>query len=208
MRIFIAGQKAFGDQVYKLCKARGHEIAGVSAPPFGGDGTKLDRLRADAEADGVPWIEAGTLNAKTLPDDVDLICAAHSHDFIGAKTREKAKLGAIGYHPSLLPLHRGRDAIIWTLHMGEKVTGGTIYWMNDVMDGGDIAAQEHIFIPPGATAGDLWRDQLFPLGLKLYEKVLADLEQGLIVREPQNHDLATWEPSWDRPPLKRPDPEG
>jgi hypothetical protein len=28
------------------------------------------------------------------------------------------------------------------------------------------------------------------------------------VRQPQNHDLATWEPSWDRPPLKRPDPEG
>ena len=95
MRIFIAGQKAFGDQVYKLCKARGHEIAGVSAPPFGGDGKKPDRLRADAEADGVPWIEAGTLNANTLPDNVDLICAAHSHDFIGAKTRDKARLGAI-----------------------------------------------------------------------------------------------------------------
>ena len=155
------------------------------------------------DEDGVPWIEAGKLNAGTLPDGVDLICAAHSHDFIGRKTRERARLGAIGYHPSLLPLHRGRDAIVWTLHMGERVTGGTIYWMNDIMDGGDIAAQEHIFIPPGATPGDLWRDQLFPLGLKLYEKVLADLEQGVIVRQPQNHDLATWEPSWDRPPLKR-----
>ncbi|MEM9685076.1 MAG: formyltransferase family protein, partial [Pseudomonadota bacterium] len=126
MRIFIAGQKAFGDQVYKLCVTRGHNIAGVSAPAFAGDGEKPDRLRASAEKDDVPWLEAGTLNADTLPDDVDLICAAHSHDFIGRKTREKARLGAIGYHPSLLPLHRGRDAIIWTLHMGEKVTGGTV----------------------------------------------------------------------------------
>jgi methionyl-tRNA formyltransferase len=208
MRIFIAGQKAFGVEVYKLCVARGHEIAGVSAPRLAGDGDKPDRLRAAAEKDGVPWIEAGKLNADSLPDGVDLICAAHSHDFIGRKTRERARLGAIGYHPSLLPLHRGRDAIVWTLHMGEKVTGGTIYWMNDIMDGGDIAAQEHIFVPPGATAGDLWRDQLFPLGLKLYERVLEDLERGIIVRQPQNHDLATWEPSWDRPPLKRPDPEG
>jgi methionyl-tRNA formyltransferase len=208
MRIFIAGQKAFGVEVYKLCVARGHEIAGVSAPRLAGDGDKPDRLRAAAEKDGVPWIEAGKLNADSLPDGVDLICAAHSHDFTGRKTRERARLGAIGYHPSLLPLHRGRDAIVWTLHMGEKVTGGTIYWMNDIMDGGDIAAQEHIFVPPGATAGDLWREQLFPLGLKLYERVLEDLERGIIVRQPQNHDLATWEPSWDRPPLKRPDPEG
>ena len=53
-----------------------------------------------------------------------------------------------------------------------------------------------------------WRDQLFPLGLKLYERVLSDLERGIVVRQPQNHALATWEPSWERPPLKRPDPEG
>jgi hypothetical protein len=36
--------------------------------------------------------------------------------------------------------------------------------------------------------------------------VLSDLEQGIVVRQPQNHELATWEPSWERPPLKRPDP--
>ena len=207
MRIYIAGQKVLGQQVYDLCVKRGHEIAGVSAPAHAGDGEKPDRLRAAAEADGVLWLESGKLNADTLPDGVDLIVAAHSHDFIGKKTREKARLGAIGYHPSLLPLHRGRDAIIWTIHMGEKVTGGTVYWMNDVMDGGDIAAQEHCFVPPGISAGDLWRETLHPLGLKLYEKVLGDLEQGIEIREKQNHDLATWEPSWNRPKLKRPDPE-
>ncbi len=207
MRIYIAGQKVLGQQVYDLCVKRGHEIAGVSAPAHAGDGEKPDRLRAAAEADGVPWLESGKLNADTLPDGVDLIVAAHSHDFIGKKTREKARLGAIGYHPSLLPLHRGRDAIIWTIHMGEKVAGGTVYWMNDVMDGGDIAAQEHCFVRPGITAGELWRETLHPLGLKLYEKVLSDLEQGIEIREPQDHDLATWEPSWNRPKLKRPDPE-
>lgn len=206
MRIYIAGQKALGHKVYELCTSRGHEIAGVSAPAFGGDGEKPDRLRAAAEADGVPWLESGKLKADTLPDGVDIIVAAHSHDFIGAKTRDRAKLGAIGYHPSLLPLHRGRDAIIWTLHMGEKVTGGTVYWMNDVMDGGDIAAQEHCFVRPGITAGEIWRETLFPLGLKLYEQVLSDLEQDNVVRIPQDHDLATWEPSWSRPKLKRPDP--
>jgi len=76
-----------------------------------------------------------------LPGGVDLILYAHSHDFIGAATRGKTRLGAMGYHPSLLPLHRGRDAVCWTLRMGDKVAGGSVYWLTDVVDGGPIAAQ-------------------------------------------------------------------
>jgi hypothetical protein len=33
--------------------------------------------------------------------------------------------------------------------MGDAVTGGTVYWLNDAVDGGPIAAQEHVFIVPG-----------------------------------------------------------
>ena len=49
--------------------------------------------------------------------------AAHSHDFIGRKTRALSRLGALGYHPSLLPLHRGRDAIRWAVHMRVRCLG-------------------------------------------------------------------------------------
>jgi hypothetical protein len=46
---------------------------------------------------------------------------------------------------------------------------------------------------------------LFPLGLRLISRVLADLSTGRKVAVPQDETLATWEPSWDRPPIFRPE---
>lgn len=208
MRVFLSGQKAFGADVFRLAWSMPViEIVGVSSPAFAGCGVKPDRLRAQADLRGVPWVQAGRLNAETLPDDVDLIVAAHSHDFIGRKTRLRARLGGIGYHPSLLPRHRGRDAIRWTVHMGDPITGGTVYWLSDRVDGGDIAAQDFVFVDPNETADSLWREKLAPLGVSLMQATLEDLIAGVMRREPQDEAFATWEPSWNRAPLARPDLE-
>jgi methionyl-tRNA formyltransferase len=207
MKIYLAGQKAFGAAVFELMSAAGHEIVQVSAPTMASNGLLPDRLRDAAGKAGVPWLEAGRLTALNFPDGVDLIVCAHSHDFIGRKTRAKARLGAVGYHPSLLPRHRGRDAVRWAIHMGDAVTGGTVYWLNDNVDAGDIAAQEHVFIARDDTPETLWRRALMPLGVKLLGRVVRDVASGLIVRRPQDAEFATWEPSWSRAPVARPDLE-
>jgi methionyl-tRNA formyltransferase len=216
VRLYISGRKLFGQAVYELAKERGHEIVGVCSPAFRGEFTDIrlafssgdewhDRLRMVAEKDDVPWMEAGNLRAETLPDGVDLIIAAHSFDFIGERTLRRAALGGVGYHPSLLPRHRGRDAIRWALHMGDPVTGGTVYWLSKHVDCGPIAAQSWCWIRPGDTPEKLWRRGLFPLGLRLFGRVLDDVDDNVLVRVPQVGAVATWEPSWDRPPLYRPD---
>jgi methionyl-tRNA formyltransferase len=104
-----------------------------------------------------------------------------------------------------LPLHRGRDAVRWAIHAGDKVTGGSIYWLTDNVDCGPLAAQVHVLIRPDDTPEELWRRDLFPLGVRLFERVLADLSAGRIVRIRQRPDCATWEPSFTRPPIYRPD---
>ena len=205
MRIFIAGQKLFGAGVLKLCIDRGHEVVGVSSPALSTDLLRADRLRAAAEQSGIRWQPAGGLRADRLPDGTDLVISAHSHEFIGRPTRLKARLGAIGYHPSLLPIHRGRDAVRWTIRLRERITGGSIYWLGDAVDAGDIAAQEHVMVRPGDTDEELWRRELYPLGLYLFDRVLADLEAGRIVRAPQVEELSTWEPSIGRAPIFRPE---
>ncbi len=43
------------------------------------------------------------------------------------------------------------------------------------------------------------------MGLRLIARVLADLAAGVRVAIPQEEAAATWEPSWSRPPLRRPD---
>lgn len=199
MKVFLCGTRYFGQQVFEAITAAGHEVIGVSAP-IG------DRLHRAAVSAGVPHvITAGTLSADTMPEGADLIVAAHSHDFIGAATLRKTVLGGIGYHPSLLPLHRGRDAIRWAIRMGDRVTGGSIYWLSRNVDGGPIAAQDWCFIPPGADPGELWREVLQPMGLRLILRTLDDLSRGVVVAVPQDERLATWEPSLDQPPIFRPD---
>lgn len=206
MRLYVCGQRAFGAAVFRMCIEQGHEVVGVSAPLTSSrDDRRPDKLRSAADLVGIPVLPAGMLNAENLPEGVDLVIAAHSHDFIGRKTRLKARIGAIGYHPSLLPLHRGRDAVRWAVKMGDRVTGGSVYWLSDNIDAGDPAAQDYCLVEPGTTPEDLWRDHLFPMGVELFRHVLADLSRGTIVAVPQNEALSTWEPSWDRPPLRRPD---
>ena len=204
MRILIAGQKWFGAQAFIALRAvPGVEVAAVCAPT---GGPVADRLFGQADLRGVPVIKAGTLSAKTMPEGVDLIVAAHSHDFIGERTRMRAKWGAIGYHPSLLPLHRGRDAVRWAVRMRERVTGGSVYRLSNRMDGGDVLAQRHVFIGPEDTAEELWRRDLAPLGVELLARVVGRFaSDGYVHGAAQDEALATWEPSIDRPPAFRPD---
>jgi len=206
MRVLIAGQKEFGAAVYRMLRDEKCDVVAASAPLLRADGG-VDRLRWEAERDEVPCVEAGRLRAGVVPPDTDLIVAAHSFDFIGAKTRARARLGAIGYHPSLLPRHRGRDAVRWAVHMREAVTGGTVFWLGDAIDAGDVAAQRHVFIDPDEDAGELWRAKLMPLGVELLRQTIRDLMSGLVRRAPQDHRLASWEPSWERAPAFRPELE-
>lgn len=194
MNIYICGQKHFGAEVFTALSNAGHTIVGVSSPALSGDGGD-DRLKAVAEAAGVKWMKSGLLNENTIPDNVDLIVTAHSHDFVRLPVRNKTTHGAIGYHPSLLPIHRGKDAIIWTIQMGDKVTGGSVYWLDEVMDGGPIAAQEHVFVKPGDTPELLWKRDLAPLGIRLLGEVCDDIAQGKIIKKVQDESIATSEPS-------------
>ncbi|GAA5482073.1 formyltransferase family protein [Haloferula sargassicola] len=196
MNVIVAGQKHFAHEVAEMIARRpGWQIVGVSCP-VGGD--RPDRLAEFAQNRGIPVIPSGSFTAaaaRAVAPDLDLIVCAHCHDFIGERLRSTARLGALGYHPSLLPLHRGRSAIEWAIRMRERVTGGTVYWMDDVADGGPIAAQRHVFIRPDDDAATLWRRDLAPLGLELLGEVFDQLDAGTLAAIPQSAELATWEPS-------------
>ena len=197
MDIFVIGQKTFGARVAEMIQmihSTMHHLVGACAPA-----DERDPLRSFVMDRGLVWVPS--LDADLVPE-CDLIVLAHAHVFVSAEVRGRARHGTIGYHPSLLPLHRGRDAIRWAIHMGERVTGGTAYWVDDGVDTGPIAAQRHVLIRPDDTASSLWSRELFPLGLELLQDVIDRVEAGTALREPQDNLLATWEPSWQRSPLR------
>jgi len=198
MRVIIAGQKSFGAAVLDAVADAGHDVAEVWAPS-GQDALARLALRRGL----VPYVGAGHEHVAELK--ADLVVCAHSHAFVGRRTRNATKLGAIGYHPSLLPRHRGRDAVRWTTHMGDPVAGGSVYWLTDSVDGGPLADQRHCLVRPRDTASELWRRELFPLGVSMLVDVLTALDHGVVRKVEQDEACATWEPAFDVPPLHRPE---
>ena len=194
LKIILCGQKSFAVAIYNMIKEKeGVEIIAVYAPP----GDKLYELSGKLAR------PSGTLHSVDMPKDCDLLIAAHAHDFISKPVRNQLRIGAIGYHPSLLPKHRGKDAIKWAVKMEEKITGGTVYWMNDIVDGGQIAAQDWCWIRKDDNASTLWSRELFPMGVRLLSKVIDDILEGCIIRIDQDASLATWEPALGVQPLPR-----
>lgn len=195
MRIVIVGQAWFGAEALHLCLHRGDHVVKVLVPASAGE--EFDRLYAAAQQAGVSAKYCGRrVSAADIPSGVDLILAAHAQAFIDDGARGATRLGALGYHPSLLPRHRGRDAVRWTIHMGDPIAGGTVYWMDDGADTGPIAGQDWCHVLPGESPAELWRRALAPMGLRLIDRALSSLDQDLIPARPQDEACATWEPAF------------
>jgi methionyl-tRNA formyltransferase len=157
-----------------------------------------DRLAAAARAAGIEvTVQANPklVVAAEIAEATDLIVTAHSHARIAREALAAAKLGGIGYHPSLLPRHRGIAAIEWTIKEGDPIAGGTVYHLADRMDAGAIAAQEWVFVKKGETARELWERALAPLGQKLLGEVIDYAKtHKTLPATPQDEQFATLAP--------------
>jgi methionyl-tRNA formyltransferase len=193
MRITLVGSRHFGVTTFNMLRQHEVEIARVVVHD------SEDRLAAAAKAAGIDVVVQANpklVAASEIAPDSDLIVTAHSHARITREALAAARLGGIGYHPSLLPRHRGIAAIEWTIKEGDPIAGGTIYHLADRMDAGAIAAQEWVFVKKGETARELWERALAPLGQKLLGEVIdyAKVHKTLPAR-PQDEQFATLAPS-------------
>jgi methionyl-tRNA formyltransferase len=125
---------------------------------------------------------------------VDLLLLAGATRIIPRAEYTRYPLGALCFHPSLLPRHRGRDAVYWTLAHGDPETGVTWFWLDDGLDTGPIAAQAVIPTPPHISRGALYYGHLVPLGASLLDDVLAALACGERPATPQDETRASYEP--------------
>ena len=193
MRITLVGSRHFGVTTFNMLREHGVEIARIVVHDA------EDRLAAAAKAAGIEVVvqaDPKFVTAAEIAPNTDLIVTAHSHARITREALAAAKLGGIGYHPSLLPRHRGIAAIEWTIKEGDPIAGGTIYHLADRMDAGAIAAQEWVFVKKGETARELWERALAPLGQKLLGEVIdyAKVHKTLPAK-PQDEQFATLAPS-------------
>jgi methionyl-tRNA formyltransferase len=192
MKCTLVGSRFFGAKVFEVLCADGAEIACVVAPA--GD----DRLALAAQAAGVPvhvLENPKRVPAVAIADGTELIVAAHTHARVSQEALARSRLGGVGYHPSLLPRHRGIAAVEWTIMQGDPIAGGSVYHLAETMDGGAIAAQDWCFVVKGETARELWERALAPMGLKLLARVVRYARQhGEVPAQPQDERFATQAP--------------
>jgi methionyl-tRNA formyltransferase len=194
MRITLVGSRHFGVTTFNTLRQHGVDIIRVVvADPE-------DRLATAARAAGIEvtvQADPRLVVAREIAGDTDLIVTAHSHARIAKEALATAKLGGIGYHPSLLPRHRGIAAVEWTIRKGDPIAGGTVYHLADRMDAGAIAAQEWVFVKKGETARELWERALAPLGQKLLGEVIDYAKtHKTLPATPQDEQFATLAPKF------------
>lgn len=193
MKLAIVGSRYFGATVFEaLRKEAGVEVVGVVAPQAD------DRLANAARSAGVPLhmlANPKLVPAEAIPEGTDLIVAAHTHARVSNEALARARLRGVGYHPSLLPRHRGIAAVEWTILEGDPIAGGSVYHLADGWDAGALAAQDWCFVARGDSARDLWERELAPMGLRLLAQVVHHArEQGALPAKVQDPRFATKAP--------------
>ena len=196
LKITLVGSRFFGAAVLDKLVDLDVTVLQVVAP------ASDDRLLLRAQALKLPAIvqhDPKHVPANEIADGTELVVAAHTHARVDADALAKARLGGIGYHPSLLPRHRGIAAIEWTVRCNDAIAGGSIYHLADRMDAGAIAAQDWCFVKPGETARELWERALAPMGIRLLAQVVDGASKsGVLPAQVQDEQFATQAPKLPR----------
>src|SRR5574340_1827882 len=169
MKVTLVGSRYFGAAMFDALRKDGTEVVRVVAPAAD------DRLAQAATAVGVPvhvLADPKIVPAEAIAEGPDLIVAAHTHARVSDEALARARLRGIGYHPSLLPRHRGIAAVEWTILEGDPIAGGSVYHLAAGWDAGAVAAQDWCFVRKGESARELWERALAPMGLKLITQVV------------------------------------
>jgi methionyl-tRNA formyltransferase len=211
MRVILVGQAAFAEKVLEGALARGHDVAAVYCPPDAG--AKVDPVKTRALERGISVRQHKSLRGDVVRREfeefrADLGVLAYVTQIVPENVFETPRLGSICFHPSLLPRHRGGSAVNWQLIQGVTETGVTVFWVDPGIDTGPILLQRKAIIKPADTAGSLYYDTLFPLGVETVLESIDLVAAGTAPRVAQDESLATYEPlcrdehaavDWSRP---------
>lgn len=193
MKCALVGSRFFAASVFEaLRKEEGIEFTSIVAP------AEDDRLALAGRAAGIPvhvLANPRMVPGEAIAEGTDIIIAAHTHARVSDDALARSRLRGIGYHPSLLPRHRGIAAVEWTILEGDPIAGGSIYHLADGWDAGAVAAQDWCFVAKGETARELWERALAPMGLALLSKVVHHARvHGHVPAFPQDPRFATRAP--------------
>ena len=104
--------------------------------------------------------------------DVDLVCLAGYMRLLSPCFVEAFRQRILNIHPSLLPAFPGLDAQRQALEHGVKVSGCTVHFVDETLDGGPIIAQRTVPVIEGDTVDSL-SERILEQEHQLYPEAVA-----------------------------------
>lgn len=191
MRTVLIGAVGSTEIVLRAMQEAGHAptllatLSPETGPRRHGDYVDLSKL-VDRETQ-VVFVEA--TNDPAFIDQMravapEIIFVVGWSQIVGPELRATASRHCIGFHPTLLPALRGRAAIGWTILLGLKQSGATLFEISEDVDDGPILAQLPIALDARETVATL-ADKLSAALAQMIRSLLPTLADGSATARPQ-----------------------
>ncbi len=182
------------DPIFK--RHRGFDLAMRKLLGVGDDAHRTNPLAVAADRDIPAWLcgNASTPQVQNLikKEKVDLLVVAFFNQLLKPEVFSIPRLGAINFHPSLLPAYRGPAPLFWTFKDGLEHTGLTIHQIAAGEDDGAVIARLPVDVPVG-TAGEELVDTLADVAAASVAAAIADVANGR-KGDPQDPEAASRAP--------------
>jgi methionyl-tRNA formyltransferase len=190
----LIGQKAFGADALSALAKNGVELAGAVVAASGSG--REDPLEEAAKKVGADCLKTGSLRTPEVKEWVskrnpDLIVMAFVTLYMPMSLAETAPLGALNFHPSLLPLHRGISAIPWTILHGDKRAGLSIHFVDEGIDTGDVVVRKEVEVSDDDDFKTLYFKKIYPLGISAVCEAVGLVASGNPPRMKQDESKAS-----------------
>jgi methionyl-tRNA formyltransferase len=194
----LIGQAAFAEKSLENLVSRGEEVVAVYCPPDPPNG-KSDPVKQRALELSIPVRQHKSLKTPEVREEIvsyhaDLAILAFVPYIVPPQVFAVPRSGSICFHPSLLPKYRGASAINWALIKGETVTGITLFWVDKGIDTGPILLQKQVKVDADDTAGSLYFNKIFPLGIEAIGEAVELVKAGSAPRIVQDESQASYDP--------------
>lgn len=204
LRIAYFGQAPFGRDCLDRLVEAGHSIVAVYTPP---EGSRPDPTAARAAELGLPLLRHRYFRRRTGPEsfepiprileqyralDAELNVLAFVTAILPPEIVQQPPQRSLCFHPSLLPRYRGGSALAWQVILGETESGVTVFQPDEGVDTGPIVVQKGgVTLDETTTAGSLYFDHLYPLGVEAVVEAVEAVADGRARPRPQDESRAS-----------------
>ena len=160
--------------------------------------SKSGRIYLDEVAgkSNVPLVKIKHINDQAVIDaliehDIDWLFIIGWSQIASKEVIETPNMGAVGAHPTLLPIGRGRAAIPWAIIKGLDRTGVSFFKMDEGVDTGEILAQYTIPLDSSTTSTALY-GEVNQAHIDLIKQIWPDILSHRLSGTPQDENKATY----------------